>query len=116
MTDQGSAAPAIDTDDGVEMLAEVDDDRFPHGLPCQAGAAPAWEHGKTKLYASLDRGQDVVVVPGNDDGERQNLVAGGVGAVEQPRGQVEVNAGGAVLAQVGGEGFKSIIHDGCLAL
>ena len=93
------AFTAVDLDDLVHVFGEVDDHGFAHGLAREAGAAPAREDGEIVFNAGLYRGQDVVIMFGDDYGQGHHFVDGGVGAVEDAGGQVGFDLGRAVFAQ-----------------
>ena len=108
----GAHAPlfSLDLDDVVHVFGEVDDHGLAHGLPGQAGGSAARQHRQIVLDAGRGRGQHILFVAGHDNGQGQNLVIGGVGAVKQARGQVGVHFGAAALFQLGGEVLQALVH------
>ena len=63
-------------DGGVKNDGAVD------ALSCETGSGPAGEDGEIVFACKVDRGEDVLLIFGDDDGEGFDLVGAGIGGVE----------------------------------
>ena len=107
----GRAADGVDVEDGVEVLAAIEDDAGADRLAGQAGAAAARRDRHVHFGGDLHGRDDVFGGFGDDDAERLDLIDAGVGAVEAARGDVEADFAGEVLAQVTGQAVAAEVGE-----
>ena len=84
--DPRATARRIDRDHPAAVRSEVDHHRGIHGLPVEAGAAPAGQHRDAMGRAPLHHADGLGDVARHHRQDRVDLVDAGIGGVEQPLG------------------------------
>ena len=87
--DPGQLAVAVDVQDPVQILGEVDDHRGVATLPGQAGAPSPRQDGRVVITADLDRGEDVVERLGDHHTDGELSIVRRVRRVDRPCSGVE---------------------------
>jgi hypothetical protein len=81
--DTGEPPFAVDLDDLVHVLGEIEHDRLVAGLAGQARTGAACEHGCAVIAADRERRDDIVGVARNHDTDRQLPVVRRIGRIER---------------------------------
>jgi hypothetical protein len=79
----------IELEDRAHVPGEVEHQRVADGLPGQAGAGAAGQHGHPVLGGQGHRSRDVACVPRGDHADRRDRVHAGVTRVQVARVVVE---------------------------
>src|SRR5690606_23662829 len=85
----GGARLRVELDDRAHVPREVEDDRLPDGLPGEARARAAGQHGHAVLTRDADRGDHVTRVPRGDHADGRDRVHARVPGVQVARVVVE---------------------------
>src|SRR4029453_9239337 len=68
----------------VQVFRKIHHYGMPHRLPGEASASTAWQHGDLVATGDVHRGDDISLVPGNDDADRVDLIHAWGGVVQGP--------------------------------
>lgn len=99
----GRACARINVENGVEILAAIEDDAWANRLAGEASTAAARRDWHVHFGRDLHDGDYVLGAFRKDDAERLNLVDASVGAVKAARADVEAYLAGEMLAEVTGQ-------------
>ena len=89
--DSHPALSGIELQNTVEVLGEVDVQRSPHRLPCEARSGAAGDQGDTKIRGDLHHLYGVLHSPGKRDAHRIHRVDACICAVQHPGDVVQVH-------------------------